>query len=101
MKNSAILLPRPHNDHGAFRDQDTLRHLTHRSADQKMLDLLMIIQHHLMVLAPDTGLFVAAKGLTGGVDNNCSTPAQLNAFKLGSVSTYGTKACTVFDPKCR
>ena len=36
-------------------------------ADQHVLGLLIVVQHHLVRLAPDAGLLVAAKGRMGGI----------------------------------
>ena len=35
--------------------------------DQHVLGLLIVVQHHLMVLAANAGLFVATEGRVGGI----------------------------------
>src|SRR6516162_2251724 len=37
-------------------------------ADEQVLGLLVVVQHHLVVLAPDAGLLIAAKGRVRGIE---------------------------------
>src|SRR5215472_10442244 len=50
------------------RSQSEETHWLRAVADEQVFCLLVVVQHHLVVLAPDAGLLIAAKGRVRGIE---------------------------------